>query len=83
MLRFSEKPVSQEFPKRCIHFENSLVDAMVHEFALINGCIIWHNQRRIYDRDDGFNYTGCDGKCHCGVDALLDRPCPRLSHSKT
>ena len=75
--------MSQEFPKRCIQFEKSLVDAIVHEFALINGCIIWHTQRRIYARDDDLYYTGCDGKCHCGVDALLDLPYPRLSHSKT
>lgn len=58
------------------------IDAGVREVALINGCIIGHNRRQIYARDDRFYYTGHDGKIRRGVDALLDLPRPLSARTK-
>jgi hypothetical protein len=58
------------------------MDAGVREVALINGCIIGHNRRQIYARDDRFYYTVRDGKIHRGIDVLCDLPRPRSAHGK-
>jgi len=59
------------------------MDVDVREVAMINGCIIGHNRRQIYARDDRFYYTGRDGNIRRGVDALRDLPRPRSAYDKS